>query len=122
MQISLTRSQHQETDRKGRVKGTEFRLDYQLRVTDEERSLIERYDLGERLVVGKYDSPPDLRHTINRLLEGSSVVRDTTDNVLQFEQLVMKGGRNAAALVSQLSAFNGTEQIVDLNPTEESSD
>ena len=119
MQLGLTRSQTSETDRKGRPTGVKFHLAYQLRVTAEERALIDHYGLSERYVVGDYNSPNGLGHTIERLLAGSSHTGSSTDGVLQYEQLVMKGARNAAALVSQVAAFDGQERLIDLAPATE---
>lgn len=115
MQLALTLSQHQESDRKGRSKVT-FHLSYQLRVSVEERAIIDRYGLAHRYVVGDHTSPSDLAHTIERLLKGDSFSWSSTELVLQREQVVMKAAKNASALLSQVAAFNGRERIIDLDP------
>lgn len=115
MQLSLTRSQRETTDRKGRPSGTEFVLNYRLVVTPDERSTIERYGLGSRYVVGDITKSATVSHTIERLLRGDSYTASTTDGVLEFEQVVLKGARNAAALVSQVAAFDGRERVIELS-------
>lgn len=112
VQLALTRSQLEKTDRKGRTKGVTFQLAYQLRVSPEEETLIERYGLGSHYVIGK---PNDIHsYTLQGMIDGSSYSGPYTDTVLLHEQLVMKGARNAAALVSQVAAFDGRERIIDL--------
>lgn len=118
MQLAVTRSQHEDTDRKGRSRGVLFRLDYQLRASPEERSIIERYGLGDRYVVGDFSS--SLGHTLERMLKGDTHSGSSTDSVLQFQQLIMKAARTAAALVSQIAAFDGREMILDLETSSES--
>jgi hypothetical protein len=113
--LAVTRSQTQETDRKGRPTGVVFHLSYQLRVSPEERATIERYGLQDVFVVGEPANSNSTGHTIARLLAGDTYSRSSADSVLHWEQLVLKGALNAAGRVSQVAAFDGREMLIELD-------
>lgn len=113
MHLLIKREQKENRDRKDRIKGIDYVVTYQLKATEEEQASIDRHGLSRTYVVGDHSSP--YRQTIADLLEGGSFSEATTQLALQRQEIVAKGARNAAALLSQIEAFDGRETIVELN-------
>ena len=116
MQLAITLSQQELRNRRGHFKGVKFHLTYQLRASEEERALLDRYGLSSRCVIGKHDHHDWLQYTVKKLLDGGSHSGSEADSVLLNEKLIMKGAVNASTLLSQIAAFDGNEKVIDLAP------
>lgn len=118
MQLRLLRSQRDQKGIFGGHKGVNFSLNYRLDVSDEERSLIDHYKVGD-FIVHKFqrgfinNEPYMIEIQVMELVNGSTLEMRDFDEIVESEKAIVAGASNLKALLAQMRKFGG-EEIIEI--------
>jgi hypothetical protein len=110
MHLQITRTQELETDRRGNVRGVNFRLQFQLQLNDEEGALIRDNALDSHLL---FESP-------SKFVQAREIIGGTAEwtvpsleIALSIQQSMIENCRSFDGLVRSAANFEGN-QVIDL--------
>ncbi len=117
MQLVIKRNQADVKGLFGGHKGVRFNLSAMVKITDEEKALIERYKVGD-YVLASYERPLkgeafEVKLTVHDFINGRSVEMDSISTLLDLEEQIKLGCQNLKNLLLVMRTFGG-EQVVEI--------
>lgn len=116
MKLIIRRNQADVKGIFGGHKGVRFSLQARAEIDGKERSLIERYKVGDK-ILASYEmpmgnSPPLQIHvSVNDLMNGKTTEMDDISTLLQLEEAIKTGCQNLKNWLAVMSTFGGEEVI-----------
>jgi len=118
MKLTIKRSQADVKGFFGGHKGVSFSLSGRCEISPNERSLVEKYKVGDYVLAqyqkqGKGEEPMNLNITVNGLLAGTTVETGDIKTLRELENSMKLGCSNLKELLGVMASFGG-EQVFDI--------
>jgi len=119
MKLTIKRNQADIKGLFGGHKGVNFSLYGRVEVTDAEKTLINKYKVGD-YILASYERPVkgseqsiSFHITTNDIINGKSVEIGNINTLLELEDAMKSGCQNLKSLLSVMSTFGG-EQVFEI--------
>ncbi len=114
MKLTIKRNQKDVKGMFGGHKGVSFTLYARADVTDEERSLIDHYQVGQHVLVVfeipvRGDQSVTFRWTVQHLIDGETTEADSISTLISLEEQIKESCRNLKELLGVMKTFGGEE-------------
>jgi hypothetical protein len=118
MKLTIKRNQADVKGLFGGHKGVKFSLSGRCEISPNERSLIEKYKIGD-YVLAQYQKqikgadPFDFRITVNGIISGTTVETEDIKTLRELEASMKIGCANMKELLGVMASFGG-EEVFDI--------